>query len=221
MAFPLSQAELEKEIKALFSSGVSGNAKDFFSWVQMEVFRKFKDVPNTTLENVQSYIDHLVGLGDVMTNSLDAREYLLAEKSKLIRKMGTSEKFVVLGALKYNPMQYVRARLDFFLKMNGVIEDLRMDLCIATVEAVENAAKYGDGMNVEVSFTIDKSKVFTLEMINTVKDFDLEDDILRGKFSSTATLMRGMMVMQKLFDSVDLDIIDNRKQAYLKATRKI
>jgi anti-sigma regulatory factor (Ser/Thr protein kinase) len=221
MAFPLSQAELEKEIKTLFSSGVSGNAKDFFSWVQMEVFRKFKDVPNTTLENVQSYIDHLVNLGDVITNSLDAREYLLPEKSSLIRKIGPTEKFVILGALKYNPMQYVRARLDFFLKMNGVADDLRMDLCIATVEAVENAAKYGDGLNVEVSFIIDKSKVFTLEMINTVKDFDLEDDILRGKFSSTATLMRGMMVMQKLFDSVDLDIIDNRKQAYLKATRKI
>jgi len=221
MAFPLSQAELEKEIKTLFSSGVSGNAKDFFSWVQMEVFRKFKDVPNTTLENVQSYIDHLVNLGDVITNSLDAREYLLPEKSSLIRKIGPTEKFVILGALKYNPMQYVRARLDFFLKMNGVADDLRMDLCIAMVEAVENAAKYGDGLNVEVSFIIDKSKVFTLEMINTVKDFDLEDDILRGKFSSTATLMRGMMVMQKLFDSVDLDIIDNRKQAYLKATRKI
>jgi anti-sigma regulatory factor (Ser/Thr protein kinase) len=221
MAFPLSQTELEKEIKSLFSSGVSGNVKDFFSWVQMEVFRKFKDVPSTTLENVQSYIDHLVSLGDVITNPLDSREYLLSEKSSLIRKIGSSEKYVVLGALKYNPMQYVRARLDFFLKKNNVDEDLRMDLCIATVEAVENAAKYGDGLNVEVSFQIDKAKVFTLEMINTVKDFDLEDDILRGKFSSTATLMRGMMVMQKLFDTVDLDIIDNRKQAYLKATRKI
>ncbi len=221
MAFPLSQTELEKEIKTLFSCGVSGNAKDFFSWVQMEVFRKFKDLPNTSLENVQSYVDHLVSSGDVTTNPLDPREYLLPEKSSLAKKIGSSEKFTVLGALKYNPMQYVRARLDYFLKMNGVIEDLRMDLCIATVEAVENAAKYGDGLNVDINFSIDKSKVFTLEMINNVKDFDLEDDILRGKFSSTATLMRGMMVMQKLFDSVDLDIIDNRKQAYLKATRKL
>lgn len=221
MAFPLSKTELETEIKALFSSGVSGNAKDFFSWVQMEVFRKFKDLPNCTLENVQSFVDHLVSTGDVATNPHDAREYLLAEKSTLIRKIGTTEKFTILGALNYNPMQYVRARLDHFLSRNGVIEDIRMDLCIATVEAVENAAKYGDGLNVDIIFSIDKSKVFTLEMTNTVKDFNLEDDILRGKFSSTATLMRGMMVMQKLFDSVDLDIIDNRKQAYLKAQRKL
>ncbi|TGL57087.1 ATP-binding protein [Leptospira ognonensis] len=221
MAFPLSKSELETEIKALFSSGVSGNAKDFYSWVQMEVFRKFKDLPNCTFENVQSFVDHLVSQGDVATNPLDAREYLLAEKSSLIRKIGTTEKFTILGALNYNPMQYVRARLDHFLNRNGVIEDIRMDLCIATVEAVENAAKYGDGLNVDIIFSIDKSKVFTLEMTNTVKDFNLEDDILRGKFSSTATLMRGMMVMQKLFDSVDLDIIDNRKQAYLKAQRKL
>ncbi len=221
MAFPLSKSELETEIKALFSSGVSGNAKDFYSWVQMEVFRKFKDLPNCTFENVQSFVDHLVSQGDVATNPLDAREYLLAEKSSLIRKIGATEKFTILGALNYNPMQYVRARLDHFLNRNGVIEDIRMDLCIATVEAVENAAKYGDGLNVDIIFSIDKSKVFTLEMTNTVKDFNLEDDILRGKFSSTATLMRGMMVMQKLFDSVDLDIIDNRKQAYLKAQRKL
>ncbi|MDZ4727303.1 MAG: ATP-binding protein [Leptospira sp.] len=221
MAFPLSQTELEKEIKSLFSVGLSGNARDFFSWVQMEVFRKFKDLPNTTPEMVQAYLDHLVSSGDISTNPLDPREYLLGEKSSLLRKVGSSEKFVILGALHYNPMQYVRARLDYFLKLNGVEEDLRMDLCIATVEAVENAAKYGDGLNVEVYFQIDKSKVFTIEMINTVKDFDLEDDIQRGKFSSTATLMRGMMVMQKLFDSVDLDIIDNRKQAHLKASRKL
>jgi anti-sigma regulatory factor (Ser/Thr protein kinase) len=221
MAFPLSQTELEKEIKALFSNGLSGNAADFFSWVQMEIFRKFKDVPNSTLDNVQSYLEHLVAGGDVITNPLDSREYLLAPESTLTRKVVSNERFVILGALKYNPMQYVRARLDFFLAKNQVIEDLRMDLCIATVEAVENAAKYGDGLNVEVTFNIDKAKVFTIEMTNTVKDFDLEDDILRGKFSSTATLMRGMMVMQKLFDTVDLDIIDNRRQAYLKATRKL
>ncbi|GBF50140.1 anti-sigma regulatory factor [Leptospira ryugenii] len=221
MPFPLSQNELEKEIKSLFSCGLAGNAKDFLSWVQMEVQRKFKELPDTKLEAIQSYLDHLEKAGEIQTNPLDPREYLLAEKSTLTKKVGNSETFVLLGALHFNPMQYVRARLDYFLKMNKIDEDMRMDLCIATVEAVENAAKYGDGMNVEVIFQIDKNKVFSLEMINTVKDFNLEDDIQRGKFSSTATLMRGMMVMQKLFDTVDLDIIDNRKQAHLRATRKL
>ncbi|WP_411821785.1 ATP-binding protein [Leptospira sp. 'Mane'] len=221
MAFLLSQSELEKEIKTLFSLGLSGNARDFFSWVQMEVFRKFKDLPNTNLESVQDILNHLQSNGDIVTNPFDPREYNLSEKSPLVRKVGNSEKYVILGALVYNPMQYARARLDYFLKCNQVPEDLRMDLCIATVEAVENAAKYGDGLNVEINYQIDKSKLFTIEMLNTVKDFNLEDDIQRGKFSSTATLMRGMMVMQKLFDAVDLEILDNRKQAYLKASRKL
>ncbi len=221
MAFPLSQTELEKEIKSLFSYGLSGNARDFLSWVQMETQRKFKDSPSTGLEQVQAYLDHLNGLGDIITNPLDPREYMIAEKSSLIKKVGNSEKYTILGALAFNPMQYVRARLDYFLKVNQIVEDTRMDLCIATVEAVENAAKYGDGLNVDIVYQIDKSKLFTIEMTNTVKDFDLEEDIQRGKFSSTATLMRGMMVMQKLFDAVDLDILDNRKQAYLKASRKL
>lgn len=221
MAFPLSHTELEKEIKALFSSGLSGNMKDFLSWVQMEVVRKFKDQPNTTLENVKTVIDQLHSQGDILTNPLDLREYLISEKSSLKRKINSTEKYIILGALNFNPMQYVRARLDYFLNVHNVNEDLRIDLCIATVEAVENSAKYGDGLNVEIIFQIDKSKVFTIEMVNTVKDFNIEDDILRGKFSSTATLMRGMMVMQKLFDVVDLDISDNRNQAYLKASRKL
>ncbi|XDD54983.1 ATP-binding protein [Leptospira sp. WS4.C2] len=221
MPFPLSRTELEKEVKTLFSNGLSGNVNDFYSWVFMETQRKFKDNPNTTLEGITSLLEDLIKDGIITTNPLDPREYLLPDASPIIRKMGTTEQFVILGALPYNPMQYVRARLDYFLKRNGIQEELRMDLCIATVEAVENAAKYGDGGGVEVNFQIDKHKTFTIEMINTVKDFNLEDDIQRGKFSSTATLMRGMMVMQKLFDSVDLEISDNRKQAILKATRKL
>ncbi|MBL0955589.1 MAG: ATP-binding protein [Leptospira sp.] len=221
MPFPLSRTELEKEIKTLFSNGLSGNVNDFTSWVFMETQRKFKDVPNVTLETVTTVMDEFVKDGLITTNPIDPREYYITDESPIIRKMGTSESFVILGALHYNPMQYVRARLAYFLKRNGIDEELRMDLCIATVEAVENAAKYGDGGGVEVTFQIDKQKVFSIEMINTVKDFNLEDDIQRGKFSSTATLMRGMMVMQKLFDSVDLEITDNRKQAILKATRKL
>lgn len=221
MPFPLSQQEIEKEIQALFSVGLSGNAKDFHSWVYMETFRKFKELPEIELSIIEAFLQKLAGSGDIISNPLDPREFGIADGSPLLKKFSANEKFVILGALRYNPMQYVRSRLEFFLKRNKVDEELNMDLCIATVEAVENAAKYGDGLNVEVTYSIDKNKIFTIEMLNNVKDFNLEDDILRGKFSSTATLMRGMMVMQKLFDVVDLDIIDNRKQAYLKASRKI
>ncbi|MDF3822476.1 ATP-binding protein [Leptospira sp. 96542] len=221
MPFPLSRAELEKEIKDLFTSGLAGNVTDFYSWVKMEVQRKFKDDPSSTLEQVQTVLDEFIAHGIIQTNPLDSREYSLSNNFTPIKKLGPKDQFTILGALKFNPMQYVRTRLDYFLKRNSVREDLRLDLCIATVEAVENAAKYGDGLNVEIVFQLDKSNVFTIEMINNVKDFNLEDDIQRGKFSSTATLMRGMMVMQKLFDSVDLEISDNRKQATLKASRKL
>ncbi len=188
----------------------------FSSWVKMEIQRKFKDDPNTTQDQLQTVLNEFVSQGLVQTNPLDPREYLLTEKSTLIKKMGNQDRFTILGALHFNPMQYVRTRLDYFLFRNGIDPELRMDLCIATVEAVENAAKYGDGGNVEIEYQIDKNKVLILDMVNTVKDFNLEDDIQRGKFSSTATLMRGMMVMQKLFDTVDLEISDNRKLAILK-----
>lgn len=221
MPFPLSRPELEKEVKSLFAVGLAGNINDFYSWLRMEIIRKFKDEPNTNIDQLQNLLNEYVELGLIYTNPMDSREYLLAESSSLIKKVGNSDRFTILGALHFNPMQYVRTRLDYFLFRNSIDPELRMDLCIATVEAVENAAKYGDGGNVEIEFQIDKNKILTLDMVNTVKDFNLEDDIQRGKFSSTATLMRGMMVMQKLFDTVDLEISDNRKQAILKATRKL
>lgn len=221
MAFPLSQTEIEKEVLQLFVAGLSGSAKDFHSWVYMETFRKFKDHPEFEIKVIADYFDKLKAAEDIEPNPLDPREFTLSVKSPNAKKVSNAEKFIILGALKYNPIQYVRSRLENFLKKNSVDEEIIMDLCIATVEAVENSAKYGDGLNVDVTYNIDRNKIFTLEMLNKVKDFNLEDDILRGKFSSTATLMRGMMVMQKLYDTVDLDILDNRRQAYLKASRKI
>lgn len=94
-----------------------------------------------------------------------------------------------------------------------------VDLCIGVLEAVENAVKYGDGTEVEVEYYIDPSQTLFIQIINNLKELNLEQDIERGKFSSTATLMRGMMVMQKLFDELDLEILENKKQAQFNAKK--
>jgi anti-sigma regulatory factor (Ser/Thr protein kinase) len=219
MAFSLKPNELENEIISLLKTGVAGNSKDFFSWVRMEIQRKFKDDPDCSEDAILKVLENFLSTGDLNTARFDSREFQLSEKSKFHPKMGTQDQFLILGRLEFSPMQYVKTRLEYFLRRNKIAEEEIVDISIATVEAVENSVKYGDGGEVAISYRVDSSKTFHISLVNNIKDFDLEEDIKRGKFSSTATLMRGMMVMQKLFTRVDLEILEDRKQAKLTAHR--
>lgn len=221
MAFSVSTRELESEISSLLQSGVAGNISDFVSWIRMEIQKKFKDEALLSEKDVANFLEKLKSEGELVSGQFDAREYFLASNSKFHKKVQSSDRFFILGRLDFSPLQYVKTRLEYFLRRNSVSEDEIIDISIATLEAVENAAKYGDGTSVEVEYSIDRAKVFTISLLNNIKDFDLDDDIKRGKFSSTATLMRGMMVMQKLFTSVDLEILDDKKQASFKATKQL
>lgn len=220
MAYLLNQKELETEIKNLIALGLGGNAEDFSRWVKMEIKKKFKQDTQVDINSIQSTLDRFCASGDLVLGKFSQDEYYLSDKSPLKPKPKNSDSFVILGALSYSPLQYVKSRLEFFLKLNQVKEEEIVDISIATTEAVENAVKYGDGENVEINYSVEK-KVFKIKIINKIKDFNLEDDIKRGKFTSTATLMRGMMVMQKLFDQVDLDIIEEKQQACFTAQKNL
>jgi anti-sigma regulatory factor (Ser/Thr protein kinase) len=221
MAFHLSPRELETELTSLLQAGVAGNVQDFMSWVRMEIQKKFKDEAILSEKDVANSLEKWKSEGHIVSGQFDAREYFLSKDSKFLKKPQTNDSYKILGRLDYSPLQYVKTRLENFLRRNQVAEEEIIDIAIATIEAVENAVKYGDGGLVEVDYSIDRSKMLNISLLNTIKDFDLEDDIKRGKFSSTATLMRGMMVMQKLFHQVDLEILDDRKQASFKASRQL
>jgi anti-sigma regulatory factor (Ser/Thr protein kinase) len=221
MAFPISRRELETEISTLLQSGVGGNVLDFFNWVRMEIVKKFKEEPSLTVEDVQEVLESYKASGDIISGKFDPREYFLSEGSRFHKKAVQQERYQIIGRLDFTPLQYVKTRLEYFLRRNKVDEEEIIDLAIATIEAIENAVKYGDGSVVHIEYAIDRNRNFTISLLNTIKEFDLEEDIKRGKFSSTATLMRGMMVMQKLFHQVDLDILDDRKQASFNASRKL
>lgn len=221
MSFQLTRLELEKELSEMLGSGLVGTSKDFYQWVRMEIKRKFKEHPDCSLEDVTSILEDWKSEGRIEPGKYDPREYSLPSDSSLWKKVGREERFFLLGAIEYSPMQFVRSRLSWFLEQYNTPPELILDLCIATVEAVENAVKYGDGEVVEVEFIVDKSRLFRIQLINNVKEQNLQDDIRRGKYSSTATLMRGMMVMQKLFDKVDLDVKEGTGQAVFEAEKKL
>ncbi|AOP35209.1 anti-sigma regulatory factor [Leptospira tipperaryensis] len=221
MSFHLTREEIEKQIQSMLSQGLTGTVNDFYAWIRMETLRKFKDEPDTENSVVATILESLVNSGFAKLNKFNQKEFHIHPDHTQGKKSPSKDSYVLLGKIAFQPMQYVRSRFEFFLKSQGTQEDIVMDLCIGALEAVENAVKYGDGTEVEVEYSIDRSQTLFIKIVNNLKELNLEQDIERGKFSSTATLMRGMMVMQKLFDELDLEILEGRKQAQFNAKKKL
>ncbi|EMO29661.1 ATP-binding protein [Leptospira noguchii] len=221
MTFRLSKEEIEKQVRSMLSLGLTGTVNDFFSWIRMDTIRKFKDEPDLENTIVENILESFVESSYVKRSKFNSKEFHIHPDIIQGKKFPPKECYTLLGKITFQPMQYVRSRFEFFLKNQGTPEDLVVDLCIGVLEAVENAVKYGDGTEVEVEYYIDSSQTLFIQIVNNLKELNLEQDIERGKFSSTATLMRGMMVMQKLFDELDLEILENKKQAQFNAKKKL
>ncbi|EMO62865.1 hypothetical protein LEP1GSC133_4341 [Leptospira borgpetersenii serovar Pomona str. 200901868] len=221
MSFHLSRGEIEKQIQSMLSQGLTGTANDFFAWIRMETLRKFKDEPDIENFVVKNILESFINSGYAKRNDFNSKEFHIHPDQIRGKKFPPKDRYILLGKIAYQPMQYVRSRFEFFLKNQKIPEDIITDVCIGALEAVENAVKYGDGTEVEVEYSIDCSSTLCIKITNNLKELNLEQDIERGKFSSTATLMRGMMVMQKLFDELDLEIIEGKKQAQFNAKKKL
>lgn len=207
--------EILATVKSMLPFGLSGYPADYLSWVKMEFRKKGKQHSHLTIKNIETCIASLKSENLLEPSKNDSRE--LCPPISFIQKNWTSDHYEIYGAFEFSPIQYVRSRLESFLKANDVIEEDLVDVSIATIEAIENAAKYGDGNSVSVSCKIVNKKM-ELEIINKIKDVDLETE-LQKKYTSATTLMKGVMVMQKLFNHVDLQVLEDTQQAKLYAEK--
>ena len=209
------EVEILDLIKEMLPTGLSGYPADFLSWVKMEYRKKGKPNANVPMKSIDLCLTKLKEENILEPNKNDPKE--LCPVASVLHKSWVKDSYEIYGAFEYSPIQYVRSRLESFFKINHVTEDDLVDVSIATIEAIENAAKYGDGNSVYVSCTIHEKKL-QLEIINKIKDVDLEAELLK-KYTSATTLMKGVMVMQKLFNHVDLQILEDTQQAKLYAEK--
>ncbi len=214
------QDSLEQEVwfilRDLFSHGLTGYLTDFTAWTKMELKKKDRSYEKINDDLISGILQNLKK-GDKLIWKVnpDTKEIC---KDFINKQLLFSDNYDILGAFEFSPIQYVRARLEHFLESHGISEDDRLDTGIATIEAIENAVKYGDGRNVNIQAVIEGKKL-KLSITNYIKEFDLESEIERGKYSVSTTLMRGIMVMQKLFSHTDLQILEDKRQARLYAEK--
>jgi len=201
---------LEQTILDLASRGCQGTAKDFTSWAA------FQNGSAADASEVERILEACLAAGTVRRHQDIPREYLAQGPLAFAARV----EYKVSGEVTTGPIQMVRSCMEAFLRFHGASEETVIDVSIATTEAMENAVKYSDHSPIQVSYWIEKS-VFYISITNRLSDVRLEQDIAAGKYTSTTTLMRGMMVMVKLFDEMDIQIREDEKIAVFSAHKSL
>ncbi len=202
----MPQQSLIECLLDLGRAGCQGNASDFSCWAR---FSGAAGAENSA----ESILNTLVDQGKF--RHADG-EYLFSGPLSFPAKV----EYRVSGLLQEAPIQMVRSCLDSFLRFHRASEDEVIDVSIATTEAMENAVKYSDHQPINVGYWID-GHTFHIKIVNTLREVKPEADIEAGKYSSSYTLMRGMMVMVKLFDDVNIDISEEKNEAVFSAHKKL
>ncbi|GIX43413.1 MAG: anti-sigma regulatory factor [Leptospiraceae bacterium] len=205
------QNELENQIIQMGESGLFGTIKEFYFW------HYFLFHPEElTYKNFSKVFHQLIKKNIFRNNENYKNEYIYNLELSFTRFM----EYYAPASLNFSPIQFVRSRLLSFLNFHKIDEDIIYDIIIASIEATENAVKYSSDDKIYVKYFIEEN-TFYIEIHNKYKIPEIKKDIENGKYDSSITLMRGMLVMSKLFDEMDIDLIENKEIAIFQAKKKI
>lgn len=207
--FYSSVSTLDQTILDLASRGCQGTAKDYAAWCQFHGAA-------ADIAQIEQALERCVSSGTLQRHADIPREFHAAGPLTFPARI----EYRVSGEVAASPIQMVRSCMEAFLRFHGAGEDNVIDISIATTEAMENAVKYSDHSPIHVCYWVE-ARIFHISITNRLSDVRLEQDIAAGKYTSTTTLMRGMMVMVKLFDEMDIQIREDEKIAVFKAHKTI
>lgn len=215
-----SESSLKNDIVSLAKGGAKGSPSDFHKWIICY------GSSNATLEQVEAALRELVSEGKLVSKEMHSlSDFRIRETSEFDR----SFTYKVLSDNNYSSIQLVRSRVESFLNYYHVPETEKIDIIIALTEGMENAVKYSDHYEIEVSYRIEdlpagsqnsKNRRFFLEIRNHSASSSPHADILSGKYSDgSVTLMKGLKVMDQLFDELDLNLDSSTGMVVLRAIK--
>jgi anti-sigma regulatory factor (Ser/Thr protein kinase) len=205
------QNNLETQIIQMGKEGLFGNIKEFYFW-NIFLFNSY----DLSYKEFTKEFHQLIKNNVFVNNQNLKNEY----KYNLEMKFSRFVEYFAPSNLNYSPIQYVRSRLLSFLNYHKVDEEMIYDIVIASIEATENAVKYSSEDKIYVKYFIE-NYTFYIEIQNKYKIPEIQKDIQNGKYNSSITLMRGMLVMSKLFDEMDINLIEDKKLAIFQAKKLI
>ena len=227
--------ELEEALKILLKQGVRGTLSEIEKWLQMldwvgklpwiSAFKKWEkrkkeiQLPKNLPKNLHPFIARIFfqweEKGWVERIPPQGKFYWRNPKDWIF--YGKKEDFFFTAKeLPYYPIGYAMGRIESFLSLWKVEKALLQDILIASMEAIENAVKYSSSSPLIFFQKVEeeKSLYYQIEIYNPVSPVNVDEEIRRGKFSSAASLMRGIFITSKIFDEMDVD--RNDKEGYVK-----
>ncbi len=201
-------SELKDKVLELGRTGACGSSNDFLSWLRDSGIIVEPVILHSALESLESE-------SKIRKKTVAPYDYVMQEDLQFSNYISYS----VSSEKKMSPVQLVRSRLDAFLRYNNVTEVKIIDIIVATTEALENAVKYSmPDSRILINYTINDI-FFNIQITNRVFPRDVIEDIRNGKYGEDSkTLMRGMLVMQKLFTTMDLNYDEENNIVDFKAT---
>lgn len=233
---------MKEHVERLCRSGAVGNIDHFAAWLEMQnelcdkkVPEKFADfsqtfnIDSTFIKNnplprkidkqeLKEAINELLNEG-VLTNANQYEEYSLSDVNGL--EFPDNQMIFLTGSrLDQEPIQFMRSILLTYCKKNGIPQEIVDELGIAITEAAENAVKYSDQSPIISQYQY-VDGIIEIRIINSVPEFNLEKEIEQGKFSHDISLMRGVLVMSRLLDSIDIQEDEGLARVELVGRKKI
>lgn len=201
---------VKKALLDLGVSGLYGTASDFRKWLEFSRGWKLSD------EEVEAALKQLCDSKSFRQEGDFVEDFLCSRVDPFPDRYA----FDCPRDVGDSPIQFFRSRLLSFLRQKGIPSATEVDIVIASVEAIENAVKYSSMGAIGVVLEIDGA-LFRIEVVNQISPATPDRDIEVGKYDSSRTLMRGMMVMSRLFDEMDIGIDEERRNARFHAWKRI
>ena len=228
-------------LKDIISQGTEGDYEAFHSWCRMyhelsqmrlpEKFSAYKnhfessftknrskyqhECKDLDLDEISKHIKSQVKKKIIRQDKMDGRsKFLLSDlTNSSFNNLEGNEVVFLTNVLKHEPIYFFRSKIKNWFRLKGIGEDDILDVSIAVTEAVENAIKYSDQnpIIIEHSFS-DRTYKFNIHNSVTHTTVDLEDE----DFSKGASLMRGILIMSKIFHSFDIDRNEEKQIVSLK-----
>ncbi len=210
MALAISEKDLPSNLKDY--------QKDYAKYLSFRNFSGVREKINT--ENVQDIIFSLRDEG-ILEELSQYHEYRLKDRTQWSFHKKNSEIFFACNDLQLGPLQLIRSKIQNFFDQYHISREELDELIIVATEAAENAVKYSNEFIIIIKHSL-INNIYELRLFNSYSEVSLNDEISSGKFSNDVSLMRGVLVMTKLLDELDIkrDMENHRVIFFGKKTLK-
>ena len=229
---------MKNSLLYLLEHHVKGNSIDLHKWILMfceiiekklpsglvEYQKKFYmyqkelslHIKNTSLKMVEENLNQLLISHPMIQKNTNLEYYIQAKKNN----NNAQEFFFIIKDYSYNPIFFMRNKTELFLQQYEIKKEIYDELLIGVTEAIENAIKYTNHSLIYIEHTYEiVTNEYRLIIANSIEKTNNQIDT--SKYTERKSLMRGILIMSKIFDNITTNRNEDLEYFLFTAFKKI